>query len=91
MNALINRAKALNAVVQQVLAHRANRTADCILPSLHLQRDLHLRPLELALVALDLEDIVEVELSYHAMASMVTVGELVSFLSIAVDRTPKDL
>jgi hypothetical protein len=82
--------KPLNVVVQQVLAHRANQEATAILPSLHLQRDLHLRPLELALVALDLEDIVHVELPYHAMASMGTVGELVSFLSSATVRSPKE-
>jgi acyl carrier protein len=78
--------KSLTAIVQEIVARRARREMAAVTPSLHLQRDLKLRPLDLALVALDLEEVVDVEVPCHALANASTVGELVAFLTSAVVR-----
>jgi acyl carrier protein len=78
--------KSLTAIVQEIVAHRARRETATMTPSLHLRRDLNLRPLDLALVALDLEEVVDVEVPCHAVANASTVGELVASLTRAVVR-----
>jgi len=78
--------KSLTAIVQEIVARRARRETADMASSLHLQRDLHLRPLDLALVALDLEEAVDVEVPCQAMTRAGTVGELVAFLTSAVVR-----
>jgi hypothetical protein len=76
--------KSVSTMVREVLARRVHREAASMGASLHLQHDLHLRPLEVALVTLDLEEAVGVPMSCQEIASIGTVGELASFVSTAV-------
>ncbi len=76
--------KTVASIVREVLARHARREAGSIDSSLDLRRDLHLRPLELALVSIELEEIAGIPLSCLKIASFDTVGELAAFLSTAV-------
>ena len=76
--------KSVSTMVREVLARRVHREAASIAPSLHLQRDLHLRPLEVALLSLDIEEVVGVPVSCHEIAALGTVGDLASFVSAAL-------
>jgi hypothetical protein len=76
--------KTAASVVREVLGGHLHREAATIDLSLHLQRDLHLRPLELALVSIDLEELGGVSLSCQKIATIHTVGELVAIFTSAV-------
>ncbi|HEY4012316.1 MAG TPA: hypothetical protein VGM06_03180 [Polyangiaceae bacterium] len=76
--------KSVSTMVREVVARRAHREIASIGSTLHLQRDLHLRPLEVALLSLDLEEVAGVSVSCHEIASLGTVGELTSLVSTAV-------
>jgi hypothetical protein len=78
------RMKSVSTMVREVLARRAHRDVASIGFSLHLQHDLQLRPLEVALLSLDLEEVLGVSVSCHEIASLGTVGELTSLVSAAV-------
>jgi hypothetical protein len=72
-----------DTVVTELLARYSHREAKGILPSFHLERDLHLHPLELALVAVEFEEATNLEVPVPEIATMSTVGELLSFFSRA--------
>ena len=67
--------------LREILARHTHREPSAILPGLHLERDLHLRPLELVLVALDVEEMAGIEVPLRELASKSSVGELFTFLS----------
>lgn len=74
----------VNEVVRGLLAHHLNRHPSSILASQHLGRDLDVTPLELVLIALDLEDIAGVAVPVEQLGQVDTVGELMSFLEATV-------
>jgi hypothetical protein len=76
--------KTIDTVVRGVLAHHVRRNASAICPWHQLDRDLDVTPLELALVALEIEDIQAIQLPMEGLASVETVGELFAFVSSAV-------
>jgi hypothetical protein len=73
--------KSVSTMVREVVARRVHREIATIGSSVHLQHDLHLRPLEVALLSLDLEEVVGVPVSCHEIASLGTVGELTTLVS----------
>lgn len=74
----------VNEVVRGLLAHHLNRHPASILASQRLGRDLDVTPLELVLIALDLEDIAGVAVPIEQLGQVDTVGELMSFLEATV-------
>jgi acyl carrier protein len=78
--------KSTNEIVRDVLAHHLNRDASEVQPEKHLERDLDLSPMELALVALELEEIEEVTLPAHGLGSIQTVADLFALVSRAIAR-----
>jgi len=78
--------KSTNAVVRDVLARHLNRAVSEVLPEDHLERDLDMSPLDLTLVAHELEEIEEVSLPLDHLASLRTVADLRAWVSRAVAR-----
>jgi hypothetical protein len=76
-----------NTVVQEVIARRTGRSTGAFPPGLVLLRDLHLHPLEVALVIVDVEDIVGVRVGLAEIGLIRTVGDLVSCVSREMART----
>jgi acyl carrier protein len=77
--------KILNAVVRASLATHLDRDPATLHPWLRLEEDLDLTPLKLVLVALDVEDLEDVNLPLERLATLRTVGDLLAFLRFAVD------
>jgi acyl carrier protein len=69
-----------------LLAHHSRCGAADVHVWQRLGRDLHLTPLDLALIACDLEDAEGVEVVVDDLATLETVGELVSSLQRVVAR-----
>jgi acyl carrier protein len=78
--------KSVNAVVRSLLAQRLGRGAPTIRSAQDLAGDLDFAPLELVLIALDVEKITDVRIPVEGLASVRTVGELLSFFSRTVVR-----
>jgi acyl carrier protein len=78
--------KSINAIVREALAHHLDRDASTIHPSQRLEEDLDLTPLELVLIALDMEELEDVALPFEQLATLRTVGDLFSFFARAVAR-----
>jgi hypothetical protein len=78
--------KSTNAVVRGVLARHLNREVSSIYSWQHLERDLDLTPLELVLVALEVEELESVPIPVEELAATQTVGDLLSFFSLTVAR-----
>jgi hypothetical protein len=76
------------ALVRVALARRLDCDVSRIHPWQDLEVDLDLTPLELILVALDIEEIEGVDLPVEALGSVRTVGDLFSFFSHAMARRP---
>lgn len=74
----------VNQVVRGLLAHHLQREPSSIRASHHLARDLDVTPLELVLIALDLEEIEGVAVPVEQLGQIETVGELVDFLALTV-------
>ncbi len=75
--------RTIDQVVRRVLAHHTGRDVATIRPWQQLEEDLDLTPLEIVLVALEIEDALEVEIQAEELAGIATVGELASFVSRA--------
>jgi acyl carrier protein len=75
-----------DAIVRAVLAHHLERDATKIYPWLRLQEDLDVTPLELVLVALEIEEIEHRQLPFDELAGAHTVGDLLTFFSREVER-----
>jgi acyl carrier protein len=81
--------KSINAVVRESLARHLDRDASTIHASQLLEEDLDLTPLELVLVALDVEEVEDVTLPFEQLATARTVGELLAFFARAVARAKR--
>jgi hypothetical protein len=73
--------KSLDAVVRESLARRLHRDGTTIHPWHRLEEDLDLTPLELVLLALDVEEIEDVSFSLEPLAKAHTVGDLFAFFA----------
>jgi acyl carrier protein len=73
-------------IVCAVLAHHLERDAATMSRSLRLLDDLDMTPLELVLVALEIEEIEHVRLPFDELAGAVTVGDLMDFFARELER-----
>jgi acyl carrier protein len=73
--------KSMSTMVRALLAHHLDRSADTIRDGHHLARDLDLTPLELVLVALDIEEAEGVQIAVEELAAVETVGDLTRYLT----------
>ena len=71
---------ALEALVVGALAARLHRPVAGLSLLDRLERDLHVPPLTLVLLGLDLEDLTGVRLPFEDLIRIATVGDLVVFL-----------
>jgi hypothetical protein len=78
--------KSVRSVVLQVLAHHLGRPSEKIHLWHDLERDLDMTPLELVLVALDIEGIEDVDLDVVGLEHARTVGELATFFTREVEH-----
>ncbi len=78
--------KSVAALVRTVLAHHLDCDAGEIRPWQNLEADLDLTPLELILIALEIEESEGVDLPVEALDSVATVGDFVAFVAFAVAR-----
>jgi hypothetical protein len=65
-----------HAVVRAAVARHAHCSPSDIRPWHHLQEDLGLAPLDIALAAAELEELAGIDLSAEALGSVATVGDL---------------
>ena len=72
--------------VRSTLARRAGCPTSALHPGHRLEDDLDLTPLELVLIALEIEEAVGVAIAVEGLASVETVGELMSYFSRALSR-----
>jgi len=75
-----------DAIVRAVLAHHLERDAGTMYPWLDLQDDLDMTPLELVLVALEIEEIEHTQIPFDELAGAHTVGDLLAFFSRELER-----
>jgi hypothetical protein len=69
-----------------VLAHRLGRPVSTIHPWHHLERDLDMTPLEVVLVALEIEGIENVDIDVRGLERVQTVDDLATFFMREVAR-----
>jgi acyl carrier protein len=74
------------AIVRAVLAHHLELDARKMYPWLRLEDDLDMTPLELVLVALEIEEIEHTQVPIDELAGAHTVGDLLAFFSRELDR-----
>lgn len=74
----------IDHIVRSLLAHHLDRAPSTLHGSLSLSRDLDVTPLELVLLALDLEDIEGVSIPVEQLGRIETVAELIEFLDATV-------
>jgi acyl carrier protein len=79
----------IRTIVRGLLAHRLERDASALRASQPLE-ELDIQPLQLVLLALDVETICGVTLPMEDMASLTTIGELLDFVSVEVVRGRRD-
>jgi acyl carrier protein len=73
-------------LVRATLARRAGRPASDLHPGHRLEDDLDLSPLELVLLAREIEDALGVGIAVDGLTYAETVGELMGFFSRAISR-----
>jgi hypothetical protein len=73
--------KSLRSVVLRVLSHHSGHPVDAIHPWQELEHDLDMTPLEIVLVALEIEGIEDTDLDVSGLARVRTVGELLTFFA----------
>ena len=78
--------RSLRSVLLQTLAHHAGRHRSAIHPWQDLEHDLDMTPLEVVLVALEIEGIEDVDIDMAGLECVRTVGEFATFLGRAVAR-----
>ncbi len=74
----------------QVLAHRLGRPVSTIHPWQQLERDLDITPLEVVLVALEIEDIEGVDIDVRGLERAHTVDDLATFFMREVARARQE-
>ncbi len=72
--------------VLSVLARHSGRPATTIHPWQELERDLEMTPLELVLVAVEVETIEDACIDVSGLERVTTVGELVGFFTREIAR-----
>ncbi|HEY3817901.1 MAG TPA: hypothetical protein VGL81_12055 [Polyangiaceae bacterium] len=75
-----------DAIVRAVLAHHLERDPGAMYPWLRLQDDLDMTPLELVLVALEIEEIEHTQVAVDELAEAHTVGDLLTLFSRELER-----
>jgi hypothetical protein len=73
--------RSLRSVVLRVLAHHSGHPVDAIHPWQELEHDLDMTPLEIVLVALEVEGIVDADLDVTDLARVRSVGDLLTFFA----------
>jgi acyl carrier protein len=76
----------MNVLVRNILARHLQRDVTTICASDDLERDLDLTPLEIVLVALEVEDVVRFHVELDELAGARTVADLIAFFAMAVVR-----
>jgi acyl carrier protein len=76
--------KSLPALVRATLAHHLDCDPGNIHPWQHLEADLDLTPLELIVIALEIEEAAGVDIPVEAIDAVATVGDFVAFMTHAV-------
>jgi acyl carrier protein len=71
------------AVVRSILARHLGRYATEIRPWQHVEHDLDMTPLELTLIAAELEDAADIAIAADDLARVATVGDLVCLVGEA--------
>jgi acyl carrier protein len=74
-------------LVRTTLARHAGCPATALHPGHSLEHDLDLTPLELVLIAVEIEEAVGIRIPVEGLASVQTVGELMGFFSRALSRS----
>jgi hypothetical protein len=78
--------RSLRHIVRQVIAIHTRRAASGVRPWQELETDLDLTPLELVLVALEVEGILDVDLDVGGLDEARTVGDVIAFFEREVPR-----
>jgi acyl carrier protein len=72
--------------VRTTIARHAGRPASALHPGDNLENDLDLTPLELVLIAIEVEEAAGIDIPVEGLASLETLGELMRFFSRALSR-----
>jgi acyl carrier protein len=72
--------------VRKTIARRAGRPASSLHADDNLEDDLDLTPLELVLIAIDIEEAAGIDIPVEGLASVKTLGQLMRFFSRALSR-----
>jgi acyl carrier protein len=81
----------IQSLVQRVLARHVRPDITPVQAWHSLKDDLHLTPLELVVVALEIEEAGQVDVSVEELATADTVGDLVRWFSKAASFPPDGL
>jgi len=76
--------KSLRHTTSALLARRAGRAVADLRSWHHLERDLDITPLDLVLIAVELEEIEDLELQVDGLELAVTVGDALGFFSRSI-------
>jgi hypothetical protein len=82
--------RSLCHIVYQVIALHTRRRASSLHPWHELEGDLDMTPLEVVLVALEIEGIEDVDLDVTGLDEIRTVGEAVAFFEREVARARRE-
>jgi acyl carrier protein len=74
-------------LVRRTIARHAGRHASALRPELRLDSDLDLTPLELVLIATELEEALGTEVPVEGLASVETVADLMRFFRRVFTRS----
>jgi hypothetical protein len=83
--------KSLRSIVNQVLAYHVGQPGGTIQPWQELARDLDMTPLEVVLLALEIEGIEGVDIDLTGLELVRTVGELSTFLGREIARARRSV
>ena len=72
--------------VRTTIARHAGRPASALRPDDNLEHDLDFTPLELVLIAIEIEEAAGVEIPVEGLASVETLAQLMRFYSRALSR-----
>jgi acyl carrier protein len=72
--------------VRNTIARHVGCPASALHPGASLEHDLDLTPLELVLIAIEIEEAAEIDIPVEGLASVETLGQLMRFFSRALSR-----
>jgi hypothetical protein len=70
--------------VRNTIARHTGRPASALHPCDSLEHDLDLTPLELVLIAIEIEEVAEIDIPVEGLASVETLSQLMRFFSRAL-------